>query len=613
NQYNAAACHQNYLTFHRLGNFPVLLSVSLNSMQMKKLILLEKLHQVPTCFNNAHAIRLDIKFLRAEVDITKDIFCAPKNDLYYSNLQYSPLKKDGKEIRLLRILPASIARPEDGIMGELLQNIPLNEVQGTYSTLSYCAGSPQNTKRILVNRTECNVFTHLHVALLYCCHFWKQNCPTEGFLLWVDQICIEQPNLDDRCHQVGLMSEIYGSAKQSLISLATEEVKSECIEWAGRIQDVHTSEVRFLEGPESAFKHIREVLKDTADECGRSCLAFFDMLERPWWKRAWVLQEFCLSPTAYFPYGKQFATCQDLYSHTYKVYLAIQMELYKNFVRRLRSSNCTPRHILEPWLEFLVTRKENVRTDYVFILLQQKRWLSEKETINILNLLHRSSFFEASYERDKIYAFLGLVDAKYRIEADYRKPLWQVLRDMTRRITSCEDNLEVLLYLWTRQKFHAHSCSWVVDWRITAREVHLPIGDFSHLPEARADAKFYELAEPINLGLNIALQVWGVHIDSGLIVYHSQNAIITSKGYMFKRDNRSFIPFTKHPLEQHHQLWVIYGSVVPLFLSPLAQDHYRIIYPAVLRELIESSSHPLADVFDKVERGEQQRQRISIL
>jgi hypothetical protein len=131
---------------------------------------------------------------------------------------YTHLDKNRTEIRLLRIhLVEDDSQP---IHCNLLPPQLINDVKGNYSALSYCSGDLKNTDTVFVDLVPCNVFANLAHALRESRHFWKEANPQdETFTLWVDQICIDQFNLEERSHEVGLLKSIYESGKMTLVRL----------------------------------------------------------------------------------------------------------------------------------------------------------------------------------------------------------------------------------------------------------------------------------------------------------------------------------------------------------------------------------------------------------
>jgi hypothetical protein len=89
-----------------------------------------------------------------------------------------------------------------------LQNCP------PYYALSYTWGDAANPKRILINGTEFsireNLWTFLH----------QQTYLQRTQLIWIDALCIDQGNIHERNHQVGMMAEIFSQVGLSFWFLA---------------------------------------------------------------------------------------------------------------------------------------------------------------------------------------------------------------------------------------------------------------------------------------------------------------------------------------------------------------------------------------------------------
>jgi hypothetical protein len=80
------------------------------------------------------------------------------------------------------------------------------ETKPRYKALSYCWGSPDNAKQLLLDEHFVDVRENLWSAL------WHLRFPHDDRILWVDALCINQSDFLERNHQVGLMSTIYSKA-----------------------------------------------------------------------------------------------------------------------------------------------------------------------------------------------------------------------------------------------------------------------------------------------------------------------------------------------------------------------------------------------------------------
>ncbi|KHE87325.1 hypothetical protein GE21DRAFT_8187, partial [Neurospora crassa] len=108
-----------------------------------------------------------------------------------------------KDIRLLELLPANSL--QDPIQCRLY--ITQLSMETEYTALSYVWGDPNVTSPIAVNGVPFHVTHNLCAALKRIRS--KSNLPTT---LWVDAICINQSDKDEKSSQVQLMTDIYHNA-----------------------------------------------------------------------------------------------------------------------------------------------------------------------------------------------------------------------------------------------------------------------------------------------------------------------------------------------------------------------------------------------------------------
>ena len=119
------------------------------------------------------------------------------------------------EIRLIRLLPSkSRAVP---IECELLYRT-FKSVKGDYEALSYVwvdsngiEGVHQLPSHITLNGHAFHITPNLHAALR------RLRDLSHDRTLWIDQICINQADIQERNRQVDRMTLIYGYAKRTVI------------------------------------------------------------------------------------------------------------------------------------------------------------------------------------------------------------------------------------------------------------------------------------------------------------------------------------------------------------------------------------------------------------
>jgi hypothetical protein len=140
-----------------------------------------------------------------------EIPAASKGDIAPDPWSYSPLEQTDRSVRLLRLQPG---RTEDLIRCDL-QTVSLDDKsRPDYGALSYVWGSIEPGETIMFNGVPGKkISANLAAALR---QLRKED---EATLLWVDQLCINQEDLDERGQQVQLMSAIYSGASYTPIWL----------------------------------------------------------------------------------------------------------------------------------------------------------------------------------------------------------------------------------------------------------------------------------------------------------------------------------------------------------------------------------------------------------
>lgn len=121
---------------------------------------------------------------------------------------YTRLSRDPIEIRLLTILPGSGEQPI-----EVQLKVARLVAEEEYETLSYVWGKPEDCGSITLDRARFTVTINLQQALS------ALRSATESRRFWIDAICINQDDLEERSFQVGLMGQIYRRSKETFVWL----------------------------------------------------------------------------------------------------------------------------------------------------------------------------------------------------------------------------------------------------------------------------------------------------------------------------------------------------------------------------------------------------------
>jgi hypothetical protein len=180
-----------------------------------------------------------------------------------SAYRYSSLSPGDGSIRLLRLMPN---RDETTVIECQLFNYTLESVKGThlYEALSYVWGNLDETVAIFIGKHCFKVTKNLHAALLR-----LRNHSIER-IVWVDAVCINQADDQEKSHQIRYMAKIYDQASRVIV-------------WLGEGTD----------DSDQAFKYIRDAAEDEVTDLleETNLEAIFKVLERPWFRRIWVRQQ----------------------------------------------------------------------------------------------------------------------------------------------------------------------------------------------------------------------------------------------------------------------------------------------------------------------------------
>jgi hypothetical protein len=348
--------------------------------------------------------------------------------------QYEPLRKG--EIRLLALEPA--ASVLDSAVTCSLKHVSIED-DIEYGSLSYVWGDPGNVTPVACDGGEINVTVNLHSALRHLRYTEQVR------ILWVDAICINQSDLEERSQQVLLMASIYRQARGVLVWLGeeTEDVKFsfESIKMANS----------FFPPPEAEFTDeatMRQAITEDAyalsDE-GKPNLFEYDwnpivcLLRRPWFERKWVIQELAHAREAALIIGNM---SQDWILLATLVNSMVFFGLPPQFIDTLEK-NAFSLHFPPMNHVAIMQRMRKLRV-YSQIGIAE---------IGILDLLWGTRNFKCFDPKDQIIAILSLVEdvedkdeeitPNYRIDTEaYFKQVaaWAILKQNSIRLLSFISN-----------------------------------------------------------------------------------------------------------------------------------------------------------------------------
>jgi hypothetical protein len=184
--------------------------------------------------------------------------------------RYSPLPLGF--VRLLRLMPH-----EDGtaLQCQLFDYSLQDSLQESgkrthpYDALSYVWGDSSKPQSISLREDKLQhnlpVTKKLHEALL---HLRYRSIER---IMWIDAVCIDQENEQEKMQQIQLMGKIYAQANRVVVWLGEATDNS----------DQALEDIRLAGGEESTNSSNNEMIQP----------AIFALLDRPWFRRIWVSEQ----------------------------------------------------------------------------------------------------------------------------------------------------------------------------------------------------------------------------------------------------------------------------------------------------------------------------------
>lgn len=210
--------------------------------------------------------------------------------------------------------------------------------------------------------------------------------------IWIDQLCIDQSNLDERSEQICLMRHIYSQATQAIIWLgpsddkvvgAMEAMKSQSVE--EMIEDFHH------------WQRYEPKVQLARDFCTSN-----------YWSRSWIVQEFVLAKDSTVMCGEAYLGLQ-------------QLELWFSLMPRFPNAHFK----LRLKAEELIKARERHRNGQFH------------SVANIMTLFIGN---QCTDPKDTIYGFLGLLteETQQALAPDYKKTPEKIFDDVMASVVSDE-------------------------------------------------------------------------------------------------------------------------------------------------------------------------------
>jgi hypothetical protein len=479
--------------------------------------------------------------------------------------KYQPLDSTSGDIRLIQL---HCADDNYGLVHCNINHFSHGRIP-PYDCLSYTWGDQTKTKPIHLNGNIFYITQNLHDALLQLqdrdsLAIWQNTW------LWIDAICINQTDEEEKSSQVQQMKSIFVNSQQVILWLGVQSSDSKHALWlldhiAYMWQAYHSLEMT----EEQRLSRMWDELISKEDFHGIKALRL--LFERPWWTRVWVYQEAMSAKQSRIVCGPHSARLES-----FSVFYSINNG-WRQLPAKWRSSSW---EALYPELISAVRRTKQVQSS-----IQLSKGAS-RPVLAVLDQVYVHALVQASDPRDRLFALYGLETnaEELGLRVDYSKTCGEVYEETARALLR-KYGLVVLSYCSGQRQYHSKLTlpSWVPNWE---EYITPPIHAFpSTGRKYNSDSKFFSVS-----GSTSQPKLPSCHLDGKLELTAVQVGVIAGTGSSWP-----FSPLTVADTGRSHEAehrWVNdIQSLVGLHMSDYRSELHSEQMSAVWRIAVADHLH----------------------
>ncbi|CAO2655450.1 Nn.00g105140.m01.CDS01 [Neocucurbitaria sp. VM-36] len=346
----------------------------------------------------------------------------------------------------IRLLEVVTSKPNELLYR--LKEVSLDQTP-EYTALSYCWGAHKGTIPTTFSyENGKHALLYITPSLQGFLNKFVVTHPDAGTrpLLWVDAVCINQGDNDEKNSQVAMMRLIYETAKRVIVWLGEGTPESDAgMDFIPRLIAAE-QQAKVLEGDVHVSSNARPqdlrklgLPKPSSDEY----IAFASLFKRDWFSRVWIIQEIALAKEATLVSGSRIVSWDDFTKAFFFRYTLgmIMPDSARHFQSLIR----------------------------VLSVIDTRDSRTQGHDMDLLGTLLRCRSSFATDDRDKVFALLGLAtnigpDA-VKFQANYKLEKKPVYTNLAYAILEGEKNLDILGVPRKVGASHSDSLpSWVPDW-----------------------------------------------------------------------------------------------------------------------------------------------------
>ena len=423
-------------------------------------------------------------FARVSEPVSQTRILTTKKIYQYENLVS---REQGNAIRLLEIEVASSPSDELGVR---LHHFDLENAP-SYEALSYAWGANERPRRICCNGGGMDVTENLYQALRMIQSVDNaRGHPFHPKYLWIDALCINQADNNERASQVRAMHQIYATASNVIVWLGKFDDSPESLSILPILEERVKNFSHLIDDSTLSRKSLKRSFKVKMSPRHHSdhyaIQKFFNL---PWFRRAWVLQEVTVAKALKVFWGNHMIDWQSITD------TAMLHALTGNSM----AVGADLQAMIMP-----------ISVHYL------RHRLEKKHQISLSQLLTGMRFLVSIDPRDKVYAVSRLATdtAGRKVRIDYATTIHQLYIRTAYDILQSEANFDLFSIPKGSLPTEASTSTakdvgdlptWVMDWRTISSVLPIVKDKFKRDFRACGNSSFF-----CKINLDDSLQLKGV-------------------------------------------------------------------------------------------------------
>ena len=360
-------------------------------------------------------------------------------------------------IRLLTVYPGA-GHSQIKSKLEVVLRHQSGHVQGRkdqpYEAISYCCGNQRIQEEIECNDVPLRIGRNLCNALKAFRDSYQER------VLWVDEICINQSDLQEKAAQVNLLGFIYPLARSVLVHLGTgangeagafklfKEIELECETTAASGAQYEVELNKIMERIKN-----NAVLRTTIQ---KKLNAVRQLMILPYWERVWPIQEVALAQEISFHCGGDSLPLKPILLGLYFAVHYVQFDETQKYQSKHGEGLDHTKHLR-------ATTREHLHS---YTLLFNHKYPGRGATIGTISqLFNIVRWQESKLEVDKVYAvasLLGCASEAVSMQPDYTLSANEAFTEVAFKTVQSMGSLDFISLAPSRRPGLP---SWVPDWR----------------------------------------------------------------------------------------------------------------------------------------------------